>query len=115
MQQSRASGIWRWKHGGGLVGVQRKEDTRRRKRRKQTMSAEVWTFNSSGAPQFKAAMAHAWDQMGAPPIAICAQEHLATTGRLPDVRAAASGQAWNVVAAKAVITREGGASAGVAI
>ena len=89
--------------------------TRRGKRGKQGRQVEIWTFNGSGAPQLKAAIAHAAHQVRSPPIAICAQEHHSTKDRLPDLQAAAGAVGWKIAAAKAVTTPEGGVSAGAAV
>ena len=87
----------------------------RGRRNKQDKQVEVWTFNSSGTPQLKAALAHARQQMSKPPVAICSQEHHATSERLPDLQAAARKLSWNVAASRAVKTEAGGVAAGAAI
>ena len=112
-------------HGSGSSdnasskGEKRKRARGRRGRGLETRQGEgevrIWSFNSSGAPQLRSAMNQASNMRGRMPAAILSQEHHACDGRIPDLQAQARKMGWRIAAAKAVITKENGRSAGVGI
>ena len=83
----------------------------------QAMEDEVaiWTFNSSGAPQLRAAVNHCRRDGGRVPVAILCQEHHAAAEQLPDLQAQIRSMGWKLDAARATATDRGGLSAGVGI
>ena len=76
---------------------------------------EIWLHNSSGKPQFLAAMSHAGQTAKGRAVAIINQEHHCDASSWMDAQAQAGRRGWNAVAALATATKEGGKSAGVAI
>ena len=76
---------------------------------------EIWLHNSSGRPQFLAAMAHASQLPTGRVVAIINQEHQCDGSSWRDAQAQAGGKGWRAFGANAVRTGGGGASAGVAI
>ena len=88
----------------------------RRRRRKQDGGEEevvIWSFNSSGALQLRAALEHAASSREGGPVAVLSQEHDACRGRMPDIQAQTRKQGWRFAAAEAVVTEAGGKFAGV--
>ena len=75
----------------------------------------IWTFNSSGAPQLRAAVNHCRKDGGKVPVAILCQEHHAAAEQLPDLQAQIRAQGWKLHAAKANTTFKGSRSAGVGV
>ncbi len=111
-----------WQPSVAQVGPSKPDQRRPRGKRQRGRTAEkpenvveVWTFNSSGSPQLKAAMNHASNSMSRPPIAILSQEHHAGARNIADLQSAARRMKWRLAASKAIQTEEGGTSAGVAI
>ena len=93
---------------------------RRGKGRRGSGSAEestvsVWTFNSSGAPQLRAAINQCCNEGAKGPVAILCQEHHAASEQLPDLQAQIRALRWRLAAARADTTSKGGRSAGVGI
>ncbi len=76
---------------------------------------EIWSFNSSGAPQLQAAVRAAQELGANAPIAILNQEHHADDERYVDLQATLKKSGWSCAGAKAVRTAAGGRSAGVAV
>ncbi len=76
---------------------------------------QVWSLNSSGSPQLKAAVNYARHHAPTKPAVILSQEHHATTDRLPDLQNYVKRLGWRMSAVKAVATDRGGSSAGVAV
>ena len=78
-------------------------------------SVSVWSFNSSGGPQLRAAVKHCTSLGKSCPIAILSQEHHARDERLVDLQAQLKRSGWRLAAAHAVNTSAGGRSAGVGV
>ena len=78
-------------------------------------TASIWSFNSSGAPQLRAAVNHCTALVRGCPIAVLCQEHHADTAKLPDLQAQLKSFGWRLAASKAVKTAAGGWSAGVGV
>ena len=76
---------------------------------------EIWTFNSSGAPQLRAAIEHVASIKGRKPVAVLSQEHHACVQRLLDLQAQVRQQGWRLAAVEAVVTGAGGRSSGVGV
>ena len=97
----------------------RRRRPRGKRRRGQKDGAEeevvVWSLNSSGAPQLRAALEHASGMKKGRPCAVLSQEHHACKARLPDLQAQARKKGWNIAAAEAVLTDATGRSAGVGV
>ena len=100
------------------------ESGRRRKRGRRNRGTvdgreeeeiEVWCFNSSGAPQLRAALNHASSRGGKMPAAVLSQEHHACASRLVDLQAQAKKLGWRIASAHAVRTQGKGRSAGVGV
>ena len=107
-------------------GHEHQEKTNRPKRTRGRRSAkekgseeegvkEVWLHNSSGKPQFLAAMGHAARFGKGRVVAIINQEHQCDERTWMDAQAQAMAKGWRAIGAQAVSTGEKGASAGVAI
>ena len=94
----------------------RKRGRRRRgKAHEREDMVSVWSFNTSGAPQLRAAVGHG-SALGADcPIAILCQEHHAGPDQLCDLQAQLKSAGWSLAAARAEVTPLGGRSAGVGI
>ncbi len=95
----------------------RKRGRRQRGRSQGSGEDEVhiWCYNSSGAPQLRAAMNSACGGECGQPVAILVQEHHATASKVADLQAQGRAEKWRVAVARAVHTEMGGASAGVAV
>ena len=78
-------------------------------------TVSLWTFNSSGAPQLRAAINHCCKSSGDVPVAILCQEHHAGAEQLPDLQAQIRAVGWKLAATKANITLKGSRSAGVGV
>ena len=109
------------------MGVQAERSTRRRKRGSKRRSGprgpqhdgdetvSIWSFNTSGAPQLRAAVNHCRKDGGDVPVAILCQEHHAGAEQLADLQAQIRAAGWKLAAARAECTPAGGRSAGVGI
>ena len=78
-------------------------------------SVSLWSFNSSGAPQLKAAVGLAAQLGSKSPVAILNQEHHACAEHIPDLQAQLKKSGWKCAPVRAVQTHLGGRSAGVAV
>ena len=76
---------------------------------------EIWLHNSSGKPQFLAAVAHAATMGKGKVVAVINQEHHCDAAKWRDAQAQVGRKGWKAVGVHAVHTTRGGASAGVAI
>ena len=92
---------------------------RRGKRKRGAAGAQqgvsIWSFNSSGAPQLRAAVSHCASQGRDSPVAILCQEHHSGPDRLIDLQAQLKRSRWRLAASSAVRTTAGGWSAGVGV
>ena len=104
--------------------VKERSTVRRRKRggrrsrgdgRDSEETVSVWSFNSSGAPQLRAAvgLANVLGRRG--PVAILSQEHHASDKQVADLQAQLKKSGWGCAAALAVCIAAGGRSSGVAV
>ncbi len=101
--------------GSGDVGAGRVYARRARGRRQRgCQEGELWLLNSSGKPQLEAAVCCA-NESGGKCIAILNQEHHQGAARLADLQATAKAHGWTAAAAAAVVSGDGGPSAGVAV
>ncbi len=98
-------------------GARRPRGRRQRGRRsgEANDTVQLWSFNSSGGPQLKAAINYARHHASTKPVAILSQEHHATADKVADLQSYAKRLGWRMSAVKAVATDKGGASAGVAV
>jgi hypothetical protein len=87
----------------------------RRQRSGEADTVSIWTFNSSGAPQLRAAVSHCRACRGDVPVAILCQEHHAGAEQLADLQAQVRKDGWRIAASRATQTVAGGWSAGVGI
>ena len=87
----------------------------RRQRAGAADTVSIWTFNSSGAPQLRAAVSHCRACKGDVPVAILCQEHHAGAEQLADLQAQVRKDGWRIAASHATQTAAGGWSAGVGI
>ena len=103
--------------GGQEQTVQRKR--RRGKRRRSEKDADkavsIWTYNTSGAPQLRAAASHCRSCASEVPVALLNQEHHTGEDRIADLQAQLKRDGWRMAAAHATRTEAGGWSAGVAV
>ena len=93
----------------------RKRGRRRRGHGPESGTVSIWTFNTSGAPQLRAAVNHCRSSGRDVPVAILCQEHHAGADRIADLQAQIRKESWRLAAAHATPTVEGGWSAGVGI
>ena len=106
-------------HRAGRIAVgERRRKRGSRRKTSDSSSGEtvsVWSFNTSGAPQLRAAVGHANTLAADCPIAIMCQEHHAGPGQLADLQAQLGSAGWRFAATRAVMTPAGGRSAGVGV
>ena len=99
--------------------VQSRPRRRRGKRRRGAAFAQqttsIWSFNSSGTPQLRAAVNHCRAGGKDVPVAILCQEHHAGPDKLIDLQAQLKAEGWKIATAHAVQTTAGGWSAGVGV
>ena len=92
---------------------------RRGKRRRNLKDADkyvsIWTYNTSGAPQLRAAASHCRSSSEEVPIALLNHEHQTGEDRIADLQAQLKREGWRMAAAHATRTEAGGWSAGVAV
>ena len=101
--------------GTAIRSNRRKRGGRRRKRSPSDDTVTIWSFNSSGAPQLRAAVAHG-NVLGADgPVAVLCQEHHAGPDQMVDLQAQLKSEGWSLAATRAVVTPLGGRSAGVGV
>ncbi len=102
---------------GGSPNPRRPRGRRQRGRQAGTDrdTIDIWTFNSSGSPQLRAALNFARHHAERKPAVLLSQEHHTTSAKVPDLQEHAKRLGWRIAPAHATTTSEGGVSAGVAI
>ena len=99
----------------GASARRRRGKGRRRVANTEDGTVSIWTFNSSGAPQLRAAIKHCCKSGSDVPVALLCQEHHAGVEQMPDLQAQFRALGWKLAATKANDTSKGSRSAGVGV